>query len=195
MKERPILFSGDMVRAILDGRKTQTRRTVNPSWRGAIVKSYCCPYGVPGDRLWVQEDWGVGCRPCPINGWVDGIEYRADEAYCIDEHDDLPLNPVKTPDGVDLEDFNSDGWSDAKTMPRWASRITLEITGVRVERVQDISEEDASTEGVEWKNMCDWPHSKAFKTLWDSIAKPGVKWEDNPWVWVIEFRRVENEEK
>ncbi len=171
-KERPILFSGEMVRAILEGRKTQTRRTVNPSWRGALVKSYCCPYGVPGDRLWVRETFAEGVVGCEEQA---GYSYQAD--HWDKKHGDGP---------------NKLHWIPSIHMPRRASRITLEITGVRVERVQDISEEDASTEGVEWKNMDDWPHSKAFKTLWDSLAKPGAKWEDNPWVWVIEFRRIEN---
>ncbi|MGJ5858285.1 hypothetical protein [Serratia sp. G204Y] len=218
MKERPVIFNGEMVRAILDGRKTQTRRTLNwkrqpytemaerddgSLWpwaedgeRGGDIW-FSCPFGEVGDRLWVRETFaGHYLDDDQIQDIKDGrdkaedlCEYRADysdDADCVD------------------------GWTPSIHMPRWASRITLEITAVRVERLNDISEEDARAEGVraiennfgngpaycdyllpnlndtaEWYNRA----SDSFKSLWKSIY--GVEnWRANPWVWVIEFRRV-----
>lgn len=231
MRERPILFSSAMVRAILDGTKTQTRRVVKPRgdyprYDGEMhpdgsgetwIDWGPCPYGAPGDLLWVREAWGVGCRPDPYDGcWVDGIEYRADEAY-LDEHDMLPLRPFR--DGFPTELSERSGWRPSIHMPRWASRISLEVTSVRVERVQDISEEDAIAEGLarvtkdgslfkygiadrdglpgnddygwSWKEWEADPR-QAYRKLWDQIngRKPGCAWSDNPWVWVVSFKRV-----
>ena len=146
-KERPIIFSGPMIRAILEGRKTQTRRIVKPN-----CLSKLSPYGRTGDRLWVRETWGH-------NPEGPGYVYRSDGDF-------------------DMK-FHGDRWRPSIHMPRWASRITLEVTGVRVERLQDINEEDALAEGVE----------HAFRSLWESINGPG-SWDANPWVWVVEFRRV-----
>lgn len=175
MKERPILFSAPMVRALLDGRKTQTRRVVKPqptATREEAIRTYGkggtfileagffgvrCPYGQLGDRLWVRETWGA-CAGSPV--------YRADDnATC--------------PDGG--------RWKPSIHMPRWASRITLEVTGVRVERLQDISEEDAIAEGVPEQRGDPW----AFQCLWDSIngARERCSWAANPWVWAITFSR------
>lgn len=163
MKERPILFSAPMVRAILDGTKTQTRRVVkhrhlafiggkgqenDPSaWgfgAGVQNESYrlVCPYGIPGDRLWVKETWHPGG---PENNH-DGVIYRA-------------TDPGWDDSGSGLR------WRPSVFMPRWASRITLEISSVRVERLQDITEEDARAEGAE-------------------------SWQANPWDWVVGFHRV-----
>ena len=207
MKARPILMSGGMVRATLDGRKTQTRRVVKEqerlrqgrthlgrpsveylnewgSWQPWVpnAKTMRCPYGLPGDLLYVREAWGTGCRPCPREGWRDGIEYRADEAY-LDEHDDLPLNSdVSPPVDFEWESLQS-GWRPSIHMPRWASRLTLEITGIRVERVQEISGEDEEAEGV--------PDGVFFDCLWDTLnAKRGFGWAVNPWVWVVAFRPI-----
>ncbi|MES2355582.1 MAG: hypothetical protein V4568_14530 [Pseudomonadota bacterium] len=187
MKERPILFSGPMVRTILDGSKTQTRRVIKTPdncvlWVGdkGTVKvdvmqdghlkavTVHCPYGQPGYRLWVRETWQSNLmkKGC--------VFYRADQA-------DIGLK-----------------WRPSIFMPRWASRITLEVTGVRVERVQDISEENSMAEGTgRWaaetvghgeKYIC---HRHAFHTLWDSInAERGFGWDLNPWVWVVEFKRL-----
>lgn len=196
MKERPILFKGDMVRAILEGRKTQTRRVVKafkhlvpalgaeldcikdvdgaPSRLDMAPDNWeCCPYGQPGDRLWVREsfaDESGGTRKFCGNH----IYYRADA------------------EGVDLQ---GGFWTPSIYMPRWASRITLEVTGVRVERLQDISEEDAVDEGVsprDWRgdNMSPDRARKAFRRLWESINGPG-SWDANPWVWMVEFQRVQ----
>ena len=196
MKERPILFSGPMVRAILEGRKTQTRRVVKPQPPTAFVTvrvedgtqaSWClrnqsafdlpesaadwltlrCPYGVPGDRLWVRETWGS----CTTNGTVCS-GYRADVA----------LRP-EIEAGVDR-------WRPSIHMPRWASRLLLEVKAVRVERLQEISEDDAFAEGISGGDWLGNPVG-TYRELWDSInAKRGHSWESNPWVWVVEFERV-----
>jgi hypothetical protein len=227
MKERPILFKGPMVRAILEGRKTQTRRVLklqwtadhlqetspgsgvwnelNQHWHGEIHKQNVCPYGVPGDRLWVRETW---------NNPFDLAEYPQCKS---------PRSCVYRADYVG-DDWP---WKPSIHMPRWASRITLDIKSVRVERLQDISEEDAKAEGVEpldsERDEHDWTicpkcggtrlhsgfgenygvifdidcvecdtHKKRFMHLWESINGHG-SWELNPWVWKIEFREFNNE--
>lgn len=225
MKERPILFSAPMVRALLAGTKTQTRRilkqatgpslsvgmdddlpgTAALSWLWGdgpgydvheTIKRVTCPYGRPGDRLWVRETWGVGSRPDPWGGY-DGLEYRADEAF-IDEIEMLPCYKVEPPDGVCYSDYRS-GWKPSIHMPRWASRITLEVTGVRVERLQDISQADAMAEGAPPSHQsidrvsrelgyADFSRSW-YAQLWDRINGPG-SWDANPWVWVVAFKRV-----
>ena len=164
MKEIPILFSSPMVRAILDGRKSQTRR---------VVKSlHLCPYGEKGSILWVRETFVALSK--------DNILYRADDRYPDS------ITPLK--------------WKPSIFMPRWASRITLEITGVRVERLQDISEEDALTEGCE-NYLCGGydfsyhgyeckPAVANYRRLWDSINGKKYPWKSNPLVWVISFRRI-----
>jgi hypothetical protein len=226
VRERPILFSGEMVRAILDGRKSVTRRVVKPQPvpgdqrpfsiiqreqrilpSGEDFNNVRCPYGQPGDRLWVRETWGAGTRPCPSAGWRDGIEYRADMALLQDELDLLPLrSDVVPPDGFEWDSVRT-GWHPSIHMPRWASRITLEITDVRVERVQEISEEDAIAEGVSvlplqsaddpsawWQTAPGVNQSRtpqgAFSKLWDSINAGGCGWDANPWVWVVTFCRI-----
>jgi hypothetical protein len=215
MKERPILFSAPMVRAIIDGRKTQTRRVVKPQpdEYAAMQGDQCmlvhdsspdmhnseliaCPYGQPGDQLWVRETF------CPIypqdpnyNGG-NPIEYDYAATY---KHGD------RLGDSIGIKKK----WTPSIYMPRAASRIELEITGVRVERLQDISEEDAIAEGV-FKKVKDGyglgdivetidggeaiylSRGQArfeYRHLWESINGPG-SWDANPWVWVIEFRRI-----
>lgn len=213
MKERPILFSGPMVRAILDGRKTQTRRVVKlpphikhheldltrmqdgypdgvrPIWgddEEPNLFSTRNPFGKPGDHLWLKETWR---------------QYSRSECACYDDCQCPPSGTVFYRADHDEEIK----WRPSIFMPRWASRITLEITGVRVERLQEISEEDAKKEGIEseggdpkmWKSYnpklgwlsVDDP-AMSYRTLWESINGPG-SWDANPWVWVIEFRRVE----
>ena len=202
MKERPILFSGPMVRAIIEGRKTQTRRVVkpqpgdHPSDDGYGV-TYRCPYGAPGDRLWVRETFG----------WYSGI-LQGSYAYTPPEKPTYP--PHKVIDGVRhaicyRADYpkhrwnkNDSGWKPSIHMPRTASRITLPIVSVRVERLQSISEEDAKAEGAAMDYDGPYSFSQAFnyrggyRTLWESINGPG-SWDANPWVWVIEFKRVMQE--
>ena len=230
MKERPILFSAPMVRALLDGSKTQTRRVINPQpewvyepsnykmqvggqlvssrgrewlhWKGKRIAEKNdprCPYGQPGDRLWVRETWQG-----PL--LTDGDEF---EAY-RENPDDFknPAHCEYAADGGPKPEFMTDEdelvcrWRPSIFMPRWASRITLEIVSVRVERLQDISEADAMAEGadceihtVDTSNMpkgcaiVSESYREGYRQLWDSINGPG-SWESNPWVWVVEFRRV-----
>lgn len=201
MKERPILFSGSMVRAILDGSKTQTRRVVKPQpiydgkfaggWKvvdkhgheaatcGPLV-SELCPYGHPDDRLWVRENF---CPIYPQDPHYNGgrpIEYDYAATY---QH------------GYRLGDLIGEKkkWKPSIHMPRIASRITLEITGVRVERLQNISEADAKAEGAPWA-ACGAPqegsHKAGFAQLWEFINGP-ESWAANPWVWVVKFKRME----
>ena len=189
MKERPILFSGPMVRAILEGRKTQTRRIVkvneagqwvchavrsclNPeeSWQRDVMASEC-PYGKPVDRLWVREAW------CHYDLWRPGPNGYG--RICYRASGDEPI--------ASFSNVKPDRWRPSIHMPRWASRITLEVVSVRVERLQDISAKDAIAEGC-----CDPTSStpkRAFEWLWKSINGPG-SWEANPWVWVVEFRKL-----
>ena len=213
MKERPILFSGEMVRAILEGRKTQTRRLVMPmpaypdAFKGVRMEfnsSRCgvdiwncsgtlpahfwkCPFGKPGDRLWVRET--LQLIEADDEEWAWG--YAADgELISFDRVNDTTL-PFAEP----LQKWPS------IHMPRWASRITLEVVSVKVERLQDISEADAIAEGVDYCSEFNHDECKygsygyqcAFERLWDSIygKKPGCSWIDNPWVWACEFKVVQ----
>lgn len=199
MKERPILFSGPMVRAILEGQKTQTRRIVKlPSWStqmwehsgpyeddpssievisrvsGCTVE-YKCPYGQPGDRLWVRETWAN-------NEWPIGHPYE----YKATAKEDG--SPEEGP------------WKPSIHMPRKASRILLEITDIRVEQLLMISESDAIAEGIEkwpdgnYKAYGKYPGKyynarNSFLSLWDSINGKDAN-SLNPWVWVITFKRI-----
>jgi hypothetical protein len=199
MKERPILFTGEMVRAILKGRKTQTRRVGKPVRHpdlgnlydiGALVLEHepqhvihrACPYGQPGDRLWVRETFAI--VPRTAYRCSDGVQQtlRPDDPY---DHDAAIYREGWTRSGGGFR------WRPSIHMPRWASRITLEITGIRIERLQDISEADAIAEGV--KNSLHLPGGRFarenYEHLWWTINGDG-SWEKNPWVWVIEFQRI-----
>lgn len=212
MKERPILFSGPMVRALLAGTKTQTRRVLKlrPGfdleqrddgrwWPWAEHPERCddvwmaCPYGQPGDRLWVRETF------CKIigqsGGWIE-TDYQATYTPGFRLGDSLGLKKR---------------WTPSIHMPRDASRITLEIAGVRVERLQDISEADAMAEGIvecpipaddegprrigymvgpdDGKSGLAVTAVNAYRDLWESINGPD-SWDANPWVWAIEFKRL-----
>ncbi|MCG3177561.1 MAG: hypothetical protein MOGMAGMI_02535 [Candidatus Omnitrophica bacterium] len=245
MPEKPIIFRGEMVRAILDGRKTQTRRVVKPQPSieddglehlhkegevclskftgyplvikrhgklGKITMPLDCPYGVTGDHLWVREAFVI----------ESNFNLDSEENYPPPFKDGRPIRRVDDADygsywqqfhyratdpKPELIDTNTDkecGWRPAIYMPRWASRITLEIVNVCVERLQKISDYDAEREGIaEWEGMFkeyDRPDSNpgltrdarySFQTLWDSInAARGYSWDSNPFVWVIEFRKV-----
>lgn len=234
MKERPIIFSGEMVRAILEGRKTQTRRVIKPQmemsghnrdgksiieWKEkGILKSLAnaamvileCPYGQPGDRLWVQETWAkcLGSGFCqPFERYLKGDQspWGIGAVYKATPHPDYRLGK----------------WSPSVHMPRWASRITLEIAGIRVERLQDISEKDAIAEGATFRKGAGWcmdwsrvgqpverklstmnyPPNElitehfiandtargAFFTYIESVNKDDRLVDKNPWVWVVEF--------
>lgn len=179
MRERPILFNADMVRAVLDGRKTQTRRIVNKSIR---VR---CPFGEIGDRLWVRETFRVHSRATDVATLV----YKASEQQSWTQQTyRVPIEKCNKPAVVDK-------WTPSIHMPRWASRITLEITGVRVERLASVSNDDARAEGYPADRAADGGNSDPwlwFRDLWEGIY-PEQSFKVNPWVWVIEFKRVEVE--
>ena len=225
MTDRPILFSAPMVLALLAGTKTQTRRTCNhpglkdlsyivncgDGWWGDEEGDFQarCPYGQPGDRLWVRETsraheltdkeaeadtfgvierLGLEVPPCGL----DGVVYAADNAFREIENSReaserwMKMNAYRGMQGATVPAIH---------MPRWASRITLEVTGVRVERLQDISEADAMAEGVHYSllekiqaGQDRWARH-AYKKLWESIHGPD-SWDLNPWVWVVEFKRA-----
>jgi hypothetical protein len=186
LKERPIIFSGPMVRAILDGRKTQTRRVLRrqPAGAWATPGRRACPYGVPGDRLWVRETW-AGPVLDIINGDLgERFLYRASDS--------------------DWKDCRgrSARWRPSIHMPRSASRLLLEITDLRVQRLQDITEEDARAEGVAahlesalWDGCGEIGYRAHFKDLWDRINSKRGPWESDPWVWVLNFRRMKGRQR
>jgi len=192
MKERPILFSGKMVRAILDGRKTTTRRIVKPqpdrsfTWTAhkQCEAEYKCPYGQAGDRLWVRETWAGLSHNYESDSWEQW------EPSYLKESLDFPNQLIYRADGEN----ELIKWTPSIHMLRWASRITLEITNVRVERLQEITEEDAINEGCGIQLLC--PDDEYFKAkehfciLWESINGKKYPWSSNPFVWVISFRRV-----
>lgn len=240
MKERGIIFNSEMVRAILDGRKTQTRRIINPQpeltqksgfkWKGGLFgagsddretnRNFAhkkCPFGKVGDRLWVRETFALlGNEDGVCVDWNDNILKAGEEqaariykASCEQKDGDYGLWSI--PDDADwkphTDNHKYDGtWTPSIHMPRWASRITLEITDVRVEHLQDISDQDALAEGIvtgrygnddNWREGFYLPNSNqpyqtakaAFCALWQSIY--GVdSFYENPWVWVIEFKKV-----
>jgi len=205
VKERPILFSGPMVRALVEGRKTQTRRAMKPQpvhgaeyaakgfeppcalhldFYGNPIGTHTCPYGAPGDRLWVRETWAL----------VRGGAYQRSSG----DYDDPSFFEGKVPDarpagwGVTFQnewpDLDGTGpWRPSIHMPRWASRLTLEVTEVRVQRLHDISSADACAEGC-----VEVGHGARanFQALWKTINGPD-SWDANPWCWCISFKRVE----
>lgn len=198
-REKPILFSAPMVRAILDGRKTMTRRVVKPQpeyfkqyphWRwkpSSKFGPFAIDHGdnpsifgkyIPGDVLWVRETW----HPSARLGTEYEIEYRADEARrTVDAGWEGPTPQIDAAIGK--------GWRPSIFMPRWASRITLEITEVRVERLQEITEADARSEGADiiGPDGDHWDcYRDAFTYLWGKINGEG-SWESNPWVWALSF--------
>jgi hypothetical protein len=188
-KERPIIFSAPMVRAILNGSKTQSRRVMKPQPLSAGPG--VCPHGRIGDRLWVRETWNT-VNP---EGEPTSILYKSDGALM---YRPFPSAEAGWKAEQDAEAIDAQRWNTPIFMPRWASRITLEVTDVRVERVQEISQEDIVSEGVDgthasWGLGSDHSVTKCFAELWDSInAKRGYSWESNPWVWAITFRKLED---
>lgn len=214
MKERGMIFNAEMVRAILDGRKTQTRRPVKPqpgltqksgfSWNGVVYgagsndretnRNFAhvkCPFGKPGDRIWVRETFScIGNEdghPVDANSNLCSREdaQRIYRASAIQKPGNYGL--WTSPDGFDFEG----PWTPSIHMPRWASRITLEITDVRVERLNNISECDAKAEGGPTEcTLIGDKYFPGFRSLWKSIYGE-ESWDANPWVWVIKFKRVE----
>lgn len=205
MRERPILFSGSMVRAILAGQKTVTRRVINvpagvdvgdvPGHPEELMlfgvgrehvgthtrsKLVTCPYGDPGDRLWVKETW----LPHEFDDHADIATYRAD-------YNDGPI-----PKAILDEREGRSRWHSGRFMPRCASRITLEVASVRVERLHALDDADALREGVMAtvghealgrERLPGWPR-QLFSVLWDEINGKRAAWVSNPWVWRIEFK-------
>jgi len=227
VRERPILFSGEMVQAILKGRKTQTRRVVTKvagfsEWaiidktivdtqamlsrhrNAAFVNSRHCPYGTLGDRLWVRES----------------IRLTLQDVFYMADGQSIRLEDLRPEQASWLSHYGPAGRQELTIpsihMPWWASRITLEVTGVRVERVQDITKADAIAEGIDWSEafpegytvgatrdpsgmmvggdyaLRAYSATQSFARLWDSLnAKRGYGWDVNPWVWVVEFRQIQ----
>lgn len=204
-KQRPILFNTEMVRAILEGRKTQSRRIIKnippaaakvwhdgAEWIIENERGECwlgklkCPYGRPGDRLWVRETWAeicyneLGCDG--LECLEHGFEYKADK-------------PAEKWPGSWPNDFGGDEvpdaakWHPSIHMPRHAARLFLEITDVRAERLQNITDADAYDEGFEWVGHGDISPQYQFRELWQKINGHD-SWEQNPWVWVITFNRI-----
>lgn len=242
MKERPILFSGAMVRALLDGSKTQTRRVVKVQPDFSIIKAeyqdpglwefrkrfvmyeaddpryehamyrktergdpdlpvyqYRSAFGEPGDRLWVRETWSSDFAN---NYPHERVWYAADNDRRHEIHVSDGVRGIYSPESHEHVPFR---WRPSIHMPHWASRITLEVTGVCIERLQDISETDALAEGIRqhdqkngWVNECTLADGKRhfdasaygmFQQVWADI-NGAESWDANPWVWVVEFKRV-----
>ncbi|EAU9419132.1 hypothetical protein EOH98_07290 [Salmonella enterica] len=202
MKERGMIFNAEMARAILDGRKTQTRRPIKwkqtrfteiaerddgSLWpwvedceRGGDIW-FACPYGEIGDRIWVRETFRVHSRATDVATLV----YRASVRNSWTEQ------THRVPIAVCDKQATPEKWTPSIHMPRWASRITLEITDVRVERLNDIRECDAKAEGGQTEcTLIGDKYYPGFRSLWKSIYGE-ESWAANPWVWVIEFKRVE----
>ncbi|HCB1502599.1 TPA: morphogenetic protein [Klebsiella michiganensis] len=201
MKERGMIFNGEMVRAILDGRKTQTRRPVkfpvhdknlgcelagNELAGELSAGNYLnSAFGKPGDRIWVRETFQG-----PLFNYEQMDEYLEDSSkFEKPEFCQYAADGGHRPEYQDADDNLRHGWRPSIHMPRWAGRILLEITDVRVERLRSMSQDDARGEGV---IAASGPMEAglAFRELWDSIYGE-ESWKANPWVWVIEFKRVE----
>lgn len=223
--ERPILFSPPMVRALLAGTKTQTRRVVK-SAHGAkslyagerdglwVVERFGdpgqsmikCPYGAPGDRLYVKEGSWIWCAKCANGTTPTG---RAKFRYIpVGQHVVYRADRVKPTERIDADSIHQWRLKVARFMPRWASRLTLEVVSVRVERVQKISKTDALAEGISvlplqsaddpsaWYQSAPGVHQErsaeaSYGALWDSINEKFYPWQSNPYVWVVEFRKVD----
>lgn len=222
MSEKPILFSGPMVKAILEGRKTQTRRVIKPQPdsrpgtectrllfkcrdgktplvdTAAEEAAFMCPYGLRGDRLWVRETHGI----FSVDGSYVSVGYKArmpEGKTLADTDGGLDVIPVYDREQVYWAEnhINCEKWRPSIFMPRWASRITLEIKDVRVERLQEISETDAIAEGITYhgsptsQHILDRHFSKQFAEGWDKLNGKRAPWASNPWVWIIAFQRIQ----
>lgn len=228
MKERGMIFNGEMVRALLDGRKTQTRRIMKPQpepcprgghwWPSNVFKTMlhveeemqngkggwgglvgdACPFGDVGDHIWVRETFQG-----PLFNYEQMDEYLEDSSkFEKPEFCQYAADGGHRPEYQDADDNLRHGWRPSIHMPRWASRILLEITDVRVERLKSIHDVDAMREGIQ--NLTTCSHAdfgipgvvnaqhpvRAFQLLWESIYGAD-NWKFNPWVWVVEFKRVE----
>ncbi len=233
MNEHPILFSAPMVHALHDGTKTQTRRTAKLDVRGNVttirvlrgehkgshayltdehgiawspaggdpLRPYphperCCPYGEPGDRLWVRETWAP---------WSEDVDERGEAAVIADAKAQMPWAGIVYRADANGGHVHVKRWRPSIFLPRWASRMSLEITGVRVERLQAITEDDAKAEGVTRIRVYEpeddlgdeinghgyapplASYAGSYEVLWDEINGKRASWSTNPWVWVVEF--------
>jgi hypothetical protein len=193
MKERPILMSPPMVQAILAGTKTQTRRVVRRyrAVRYAVVTEDLCPYGAPGDRLWVKERHSFMHQFTSMSGHVPPRPGFQVEVEYSDGDKDYHFSEERQK----LRPIGSASWRAAIFMPRWASRITIELTSVRCGMLQDISEEDARDEGCigvfrdHNGTYLETPRLE-YRRLWDQINGNRAPWDTNPFVWVLSFVRV-----
>lgn len=227
---KPILFSGAMIRALLDARKTQTRRVLKPQPFIDYMGNFCAPdrkgkvwnwgqhldgrpcvrnyiskhvHFAVGDLLWVRETWqGINTESGPQLSYRATPDYFEIDAWNGPDEGVGPSFNYDLCPGTDFAAWGSDvlsndgPWRPAIHMPRWASRLTLEVTGVKVERLQDISEEDALAEGFTFHALVsgDIPAGAhpihSFRKLWDSLnaKRPGASWADNPWIAAITFR-------
>lgn len=214
MTERGMIFNSEMVRAILDGRKTQTRRPVkfpvhdknlgcelagNELAGELSAGNYLnSAFGKPGDRIWVRETFQG-----PLFDYEQMDAYLEDSSrFETPEFCQYAADGGHSPEYQDADDNLRHGWRPSIHMPRWASRILLEITGVRVERLNSIHDVDAMREGIQNLTTCSHSYfgipgvvnaqhpARAFQLLWESIYGAD-SWRTNPWVWVIEFKRVE----
>lgn len=217
IKERPIIMGAESVRAILEGRKTQTRRVVKADisncfdlehdgtlqlmeiedGNGDLISIFeCCPYGKVGDRLWVREtfvDEGSFFGTLNIRTVKDPEGIESEIIYRADDNDFVWTKDDGTIDFDKKKRRCASHWKSPIFMPRWASRITLEITDIRVERVQDITENDARAEGMTSPLRYIGALRDAYIKTWNSLnAKRGYPWESNPWVWVVSFKVVKN---
>lgn len=213
MTEKPIIFNSEIIKALLDGRKTMTRRVIKPQIQspkdGAYFDNYNhgtqwnwwskdhkqflnadiirCPYGQIGDGLWVRETWRVHKDYDTLRPSTIFLAMGGDTAHCVCYKND------------DRRDYGEDFWGRWRSpifMPRWASRFDRSITDIRVERVQEITWNDMKAEGIEIlpgsyndPDNAYYSMREEFNNLWDSIngKKEGCSWSDNPWVWVVEF--------
>lgn len=152
-----------------------------------------CPYGVPGDRLWVKECFGFSHQADDVNCREQVIVYRAGYPYTVTDMGVEKLKRLKNGQLMEPNHFvpGPKVWYNQVIMPRWAARLMLEIVEVRVERLQDISEDDCLAEGVNVNDYCDG-YKAAYSGLWEATnnKKPGCSWHDNPWVWVVKFKKI-----
>lgn len=198
-----LIFTGESVSRIMAGTKTMTRRVVKgcveepgecseQAWMHSEMPKY--PYGVVGDQLWVRETWRTEERASDM---VDGVLFQDGTFRPIEDSGAAAILWID----AHANGKYGDGWRLPMFMPRWASRLTLEITGIRVERLQDITEEDAITEGISgWEHLGSYDGydddfqtaREVFRGLWDKLNGKHAPWKENPWVWVISFKKLDS---
>lgn len=215
---KPIIFSYDNIPGILEGRKTQTRRAIKPQPWGydpffvpeTGLWEFCddqetdpkhhifkCPYGIPGDQLWVRESWAqLSVRYVSVGDPEDGdSDAEIEEMDCIPSQEPLMGKTLYKAD----DPYAARWWFPSIFMPRWASRITLDVVKIRIQRLQDITREDCIAEGITDQIAYQavrtprrdrlYAHAAAYADLWDSLnLKRGFGWDENPMVWVVEFK-------